>query len=62
MHSVHPGTVCTRFSSSMPAATREVALPEHSFHAREPNSNENSVPIPLLNGEKAKWACGVTTA
>jgi hypothetical protein len=38
-----------------------MALPEHSFHVKEPNSNEKSVPIPLLNEEKAKWACGVRT-
>ncbi|KAJ7503880.1 hypothetical protein B0H11DRAFT_2221965 [Mycena galericulata] len=30
-----------------------MALPEHEFHAKEPTSNEKSVPIPLLNEEKA---------
>jgi hypothetical protein len=32
-----------------------MALPEHSFHAKEINSNEKSVPIPLLNEEKQNW-------
>jgi hypothetical protein len=39
-----------------------MALPEHSFHAKEPNSSEKSVPIPLLNEKKAKWPCGVRIA
>jgi hypothetical protein len=29
-----------------------LALPEHSLHGKEPNSNEKTVPIPLLNEEK----------
>ena len=36
-----------------------MALPEHSFHSKEPNSSERSAPIPLLNEENAKYACGV---
>jgi hypothetical protein len=39
-----------------------MTLPEHSFHAKEPNLNEKSAPIPLLNEENAKWPCGVGTA
>ena len=29
-----------------------MTLPEHSFHGKDPNSSEKSVPIPLLNEEK----------
>jgi hypothetical protein len=39
-----------------------MALPEDSFHGKEPNSREKSAPIPLLNTEKAKYTCGVGSA
>ena len=42
-----------------PVVKFSMALPEHSFHAKEPNSSDKSAPIPFLNTEKAKYACGV---
>jgi hypothetical protein len=45
-----------------PVVKFSMVLPEHSFHAKEHNSNEKSVPIPLLNVEKAKYACEVRPA
>jgi hypothetical protein len=39
-----------------------VGLSEYSFHAHKLDSTEKFVPIPLLNGEKARCACGVRTA
>jgi hypothetical protein len=45
-----------------PVVKFSMALPEHSFHGKEPNSSEKSVPIPLFNEKKAKLPCGVRTA
>jgi hypothetical protein len=39
-----------------------MALPEHSFHCKKPNPSDKYAPIPLLDEEKAKYACGVRPA
>jgi hypothetical protein len=46
----------------LPVVKFSMALHEHSYHGKQPNSNEKPVSIPFLNEEKAKWACGVRTA
>ena len=45
-----------------PVVKFSVGLSEHSFHAQKLDSTKKSVPIPLLNQDKAKYSCGVRPA